>query len=92
MLHAFLILLSAAASPAPGYQAVPETQPREARLIVRDQLWYCGGGSCRAAEGNSRPEIVCQSVAGELGRLRSFAVAGAPLAADKLEKCNARAR
>ena len=77
---------------APQYRAELAAPASADRLIVRDTLWHCGGGTCVAAIGASRPAVVCAALAREAGALRSFAVDGRVLAADALEKCNARAR
>jgi hypothetical protein len=62
------------------------------RLVVRDVVWNCGGGACVAAQTTSRAATDCSALAGHVGALRSFSVAGRPLGAGELEKCNARAR
>jgi hypothetical protein len=92
MLFPILAAIAAASAAAPHYLAEPERAPVQARLVARDQLWSCGGGACSSAKGNSRPAIACSVLVKEVGRLRSFAVAGQPIDAAALEKCNARAR
>ncbi len=68
------------------------TCPSEGRLVLRDTFWRCGEAGCGAAESSSRPAIVCAVLAREVGALRSFTVQGRALAAEELDKCNARAR
>lgn len=79
------------ASPA-QYRAHPAAVPAVERVVVRDLVWKCGPDGCVAAQGGSRPAVDCSALARKVGALRSFAVAGAPLAAEALEKCNAGAR
>ena len=61
-------------------------------LVVRDLVWSCAGGSCAAIQTTSRPATDCSALAGKVGTLRSFTVAGQPLTSAELEKCNAKAR
>lgn len=89
-----LVSLLLAASPALAgshYHADPVAKPAEGRIILRDLAWKCGDDGCFAGKSSSRPAIVCALLAREVGRLRSFTVAGEPIAPDQLEKCNARA-
>ena len=85
-------LSAAPAAAQPYYQAQPAAQPAEAKVVARDILWNCGAGTCSAAKNHSRPAIVCSLLVKEVGALVSFSVAGEPVAAADLEKCNARAR
>ena len=50
------------------------------------------GGTCVAPKSSSRPAVVCAALVRETGAVRSFTVDGQALAAEQLEKCNARAR
>ena len=91
----FLACLAAAApafAAAPHYRAEPLAAPAADRLVVRGTAWRCDAAACSAPAMNSRPALVCASLVRELGALKSFSVAGRPLPADALEKCNARAR
>jgi hypothetical protein len=102
MIRPLILLLSLAAAltgaAAPAfaaaneYRAEPATPPSAQRLVVRDVVWNCGGGACVAMQTTSRAATDCSALAGHVGALRSFAVGGRPLAAEELEKCNARAR
>jgi hypothetical protein len=88
------LALALAASPALAsshYQAEPAAKPVNARIVVKGTLWKCSDTGCTAAKDNSRPAVVCSALVKEVGALRSFSVAGQPLAAADLEKCNARA-
>ena len=89
-----IVLLAAS---APGFAAGNQyraelSKPAPAgRFVAHDLLWSCAGLSCVATQANSRPATDCAALADKAGALRSFAVAGRPLASDALEKCNARA-
>ena len=96
-LSAFLLSVSlAVAAPAIAagghYRAEFATPPPSGKLVARDVVWTCDSGTCTAATSNSRPEIVCSALARRFGALSSFTVAGRPLDAADLEKCNAKAR
>jgi len=78
---------------AQHYTAEPVAKPAATRLVVKDVMWTCNdAGRCSGSESNSRPAIVCASLARKVGTLRSFSAAGSAFAADALEKCNARAK
>ena len=89
----FALLGSAAvAQPNPGYYSVTlANEVTEAKQVVRGTLFSCNGASCAAAEGTSRPAIVCASVARELGPVTSFRAGDAVLDGEALAKCNAKA-
>lgn len=89
---AVLVLLMASAPAAAEYRAEPTAAPATGKFIARDTVWTCGEGACEAAPSNSRPQVVCAAVARKLGTLRTFSVAGEPLSAEELQRCNARAR
>ena len=93
---AALPLLAVGAPPAMAqgghYRAELATAPRSSTLVVRELAWKCGPSACVSGASNSRPAIDCAALAREAGALRSFSVAGKPLSAEELGKCNARAR
>jgi hypothetical protein len=93
---AALVALAGIGSPAFAatnqYRAELAAPPAAQRLVVRDLVWTCVGGSCAAVQTTSRPATDCSALAGKLGALRSFTVAGQPLTSGELEKCNAKAR
>jgi hypothetical protein len=99
-LLAFTSLFAAAATagtaPAQAsgshYRADPAAMPAGQRLVVRDMVWRCGGGSCTSGENGSRPAVICASLAREVGQLRSFSAGGHAFDAAALESCNRRAR
>lgn len=90
-----LVLLAFAAGPAfaegNAYRAELSRPASADRFVVRDLIWNCAGASCAATQTTSRPATDCAALADKAGPLRSFAIAGQPLASDALEKCNARA-
>jgi hypothetical protein len=93
MLRPAILALAFFAAPALAghYHAQPAAKPEAARLILRDTIWSCGESGCAAGKSNSRPAIVCEVLAKEVGPLRSFSVDGRALTPQQLEKCNARA-
>jgi hypothetical protein len=81
------------AAPQGGYyQAAPAAAPAKAQVIAGELVWRCGADGCTAGRSGARPVVDCQGLVRAVGPVKSFAVAGAPLAPDQLEKCNARAR
>jgi hypothetical protein len=89
---AALALLLAAPQSVPYYQAEPAAAPAKAQVIAGELAWRCGAQGCFAGKSGSRPVVDCEGLVRAVGRVKSFAVAGAALPADQLEKCNARAR
>ena len=83
---------AAPAAAASQYRAELAAPAAPQRVIVRDVVWSCTGESCVAQQTTSRPATDCSALAGHVGALKSFTVAGQALAANALEKCNARAR
>jgi hypothetical protein len=68
--------------------AVPTTQ----RIIARDISWACGGNACQGATAESRPAVLCQSLARRAGRVDIFLVDGRAFTPAELDKCNASAK
>ena len=95
MLRALLILSAAGMASAPAmaatYAAKP-VKPTTERFIARDIVWNCGPAACQGATEQSRPAILCQSLAKHAGRIESFSVDGRAFGAAELDKCNAAAR
>lgn len=73
------------------YSVTLAAQPEETKTIVRGIAFACNGGMCSAAEGNSRPGIVCASVAREMGPVTAFRAGDEALDGEALAKCNAKA-
>ena len=66
--------------------------PASGRFIARDITWNCGPDACQGATDESRPVVLCQSLAKRAGRVDSFLVDGRALGSTELDKCNASAK
>lgn len=86
-----MLALAAAPAAASNYSAKPVV-PASGRFITRDIVWNCGPAACQGATDESRPLVLCQSLAKRAGRLDSFVVDGRALSAAELERCNASAK
>lgn len=94
MVRAFVILsalLLAAPASAATYSAKTLHPAADSRIIARDIVWNCIAGACRGSTQESRPLVLCQSLAKKAGPLASFAVNGRPIAETELNRCNAAA-
>jgi hypothetical protein len=89
-----LAAVSLAVSPATAatYSAKTSAPAPAERIAVRDMLWTCASGACTGSTANSRPVVICESLAKKAGRIDSFLVDGRELPAAELERCNASAR
>ena len=90
-----LLVISAAtfiAAPATAatYSAKPAT-PISERFVARDITWACGPDTCQGSTLESRPVVLCQSLAKRAGRIDAFVVDGRAFGADELAKCNSAA-
>ena len=83
--------LTAAPAAAASYSATLGT-PTSARIIARDIVWNCGPAACQGATEESRPVVLCQSLARRAGRVDSFLVDGRALGQRELATCNAAAK
>jgi hypothetical protein len=85
-----LVLAALAASPAfaTNYSAKPIT-PASQKVVARDVIWACGPAACQGSTPESRPAIVCQSLAKKVGRLENFVANGRAFASAELDRCNA---
>jgi hypothetical protein len=81
-----------AAPQVPYYSAEPAAAPARPQVIAAELVWRCGAAGCIAGKSGARPVVDCEGLVRAVGRVKSFAVAGAPIAPEQLEKCNARAR
>ena len=88
---AVLALLSAIPAGAATYSAKLAV-PSSGRIIARDIVWNCGPDACQGATDESRPVVLCQSLAKHAGRIDSFIVDGSAVSAAELDRCNASAR
>src|ERR1700758_3419775 len=88
-----LIGFAVAGAPAAAstYTAMPSV-PATGRFITRDITWNCGTAACQGATDESRPVVLCESLAKRLGRIDGFIVDGRTLKPAELERCNASAR
>jgi hypothetical protein len=85
------IALAAAPAAASSYSATSGA-PATGRFVTRDIVWNCGPAACQGATEESRPLVLCQSLAKKVGRIESFLVDGRSLPASDLERCNAVAK
>jgi hypothetical protein len=86
-----ILSLATAAAAASSYSANPAV-PASGRFITRDIVWNCGPAACQGASDESRPLVLCQSLAKRTGRIASFIADGRALSAADLERCNASAK
>ena len=91
LLVASALLVSATPVAAATYSAKPAV-PLSERFIARDITWTCGPAACQGATAESRPAVLCQSLAKRAGRIESFVVDGRAFSAAELDKCNTAAK
>jgi len=91
VMMASAVLLCATPAAAATYSARPAV-PASERFIARDITWTCGPAACQGATAESRPAVLCQSLAKHAGRIESFLVDGRAFSAAELDKCNAAAK
>jgi hypothetical protein len=90
----FMALAVAAFAATPsvaGTYSARLSAPSTQRIIARDIVWNCGPAACQGATEDSRPAVLCQSLAKRAGRIESFIVDGRAFGPDALERCNAAA-
>jgi hypothetical protein len=85
------LFLTAAPAAAANYSATLVT-PSSGKFIARDITWNCGAAACQGATAESRPVVLCQSLAKHAGKVESFLVDGRAFAPAELERCNAAAK
>ena len=83
--------LIAAPALAGTYSAKPAV-PTSGRIIGHDISWNCGPDGCQGSTEESRPPVLCQSLAKRAGRIDSFVANGRAFTAAELDKCNASAK
>jgi hypothetical protein len=87
------ILLSAiafASGPAlAANYSVTLATPMNGRVIARDISWHCGAAACQGSTEESRPLVLCESLARRAGRVESFLVDGRAFTPAEIERCNA---
>lgn len=88
---ALAALLVPATAIAGDYGATP-SGAASGRVITKSASWTCGATGCVARTEASRPLVICQGLAKQVGILSNFSVDGRALGADDLAKCNALAK
>ena len=83
--------LAAAPAAAASYSA-KLASPTSERFVTRDITWNCGPAAYQGSTQESRPLVLCQSLAKRVGKLDSFLVDGRALNAAELASCNALAK
>jgi hypothetical protein len=86
-----VIGLAGAPAVAATYSAKPVV-PTSERFIARDIVWTCGPAACLGATQESRPAVLCQSLAKRAGRIETFVVDGRAFGPAELDRCNASAK
>jgi hypothetical protein len=85
----FAALAAASSAQAATYVGKPVAPVGESKFIARDIIWANAGGTYQGRTNESRPLVLCQSLAKRTGRLESFTVDGHAFADVDLAKCNA---
>jgi hypothetical protein len=78
----------AAASTYSARLAAPTTQ----RIIARDIVWTCDTQACSGVTDESRPAVLCESLARRAGKVDSFLANSRAFTPAELDKCNASAK
>lgn len=91
LLAASVILVTAGPVAAASYSA-KLVAPTSQRLIAPDISWLCNADSCQGSTAESRPIVLCESLAKRAGRVDSFVVDGRAFSSAELDKCNAAVR
>ena len=88
-----LAALAAVAAPASAatYVGKPISATGTSRFVARDIVWANAGGAYQGSTEESRPLVLCQSLAKHAGQLQSFTVDGKAFGDSELAKCNASA-
>jgi hypothetical protein len=90
-----LLFVAAVALAAPAaaatYAGKPAAPASDGKYVARNVVWTLSDGSYIGRTDESRPLVLCQSLAKRAGRLESFTVNGRPIADADLAKCNAAA-
>lgn len=83
--------LLAAPAAAASYSA-KLTAPTSLRIIAADIVWQCGAAACQGSTSESRPVVLCESLAKRAGKVDSFLVDGRAFNEAELATCNASAK
>jgi len=88
-----LAAIALTAAPALGATYSAKTAvPTSGRIVARDIVWSCGPDACQGNSDESRPAVICQSLAKRAGRVESFIADGRAFTAAELDRCNASAK
>ena len=92
-----VLALATLAAATPSLAAAPTIEaqlasPADGRIITRSGAWACTDAGCMTRSVESRPAVLCELLAKQAGRIEAFAVNGEAFDADKLAKCNKKAR
>ena len=88
----FSALLIAAAPAAASSYFAKLAAPASQRIIGPDIVWNCDNAACQGATDESRPAVICQSLARNAGKLDGFLANGRAFTPAELDKCNAVAK
>ncbi|WP_228242112.1 hypothetical protein [Porphyrobacter sp. GA68] len=80
---------AAAGTAATQYTATLAQPVSDARVVAGKTLWKCAGTECAAVVEGSRAGRVCRDLQRKAGTVTQFTVAGQPLDAEALSRCNA---
>ncbi len=75
-----------------AYSLTTESSAAPSKLIIRDTLWRCAGGTCTTAAITTRPELACSAAARKIGKITAFNAAGTAFDEAQLAKCNGKAK
>ena len=84
-------LIAAAPAAAANYTAKLASQAPE-KIVGREMVWKCGAAACNGSTAESRPLVLCQSLAKKAGRIDSFLVDGRAFSQVELDRCNTAAK
>ena len=87
-LFAFAAIALTAAPAFAGNYSAKTAVPASGRIIGRDIVWSCGPDACQGSTNESRPAVICQSLAKQAGHIDSFIADGRAFTAAELDKCN----
>ncbi len=89
---AFSALALVATSATAGSYSAKPVAAASGKLITRDIVWNCGPAACQGSTQESRPAVLCQSLAKRAGMIESFLVNGRAFSPAELQRCNAAAK
>ena len=85
-------MLAMAAPAAAASYSAKLAAPTAQRIIARDITWQCGADACQGSTAESRPVVLCESLAKRAGKVDSFLVDGRAFSDAELSQCNASAK